>query len=41
LILGTGKRLFAAGSTVSLKLVEAKSLGSEVVILTYQPEEKA
>jgi dihydrofolate reductase len=41
LILGTGKRLFADGSAVSLKLVEAKTLGSGVVILTYQPERKA
>jgi dihydrofolate reductase len=41
LILGTGKRLFADGSAVRLKLVEAKTLGSGVVILTYLPERKA
>lgn len=41
LILGTGKRLFADGAAVSVKLVEAKTLGAEVLILTYQPERKA
>jgi dihydrofolate reductase len=40
LILGTGKRLFADGSAVSLKLIEAKTLGAGVVILTYWPERK-
>jgi dihydrofolate reductase len=41
LILGTGRRLFADGSSVRLKLVEARPLSSGVVILTYQPEVKA
>jgi dihydrofolate reductase len=41
LILGTGKRLFDNWINVTLKLVEAKTLGSGVVVLTYQPEGKA
>jgi dihydrofolate reductase len=40
LVLGTGKRLFADGSAVSLKLVEVKTLGSGIIMLTYQPEDK-
>jgi len=36
IVLGSGKRLFAR-SKASLKLVEAKSFGSGVVLLRYQP----
>jgi dihydrofolate reductase len=38
IVLGSGKRLFAQGSKASLKLVEAKSFGSGVVLLRYWPE---
>jgi dihydrofolate reductase len=41
LILGVGKRLFADGSAVVLKLVETKTFGTGVVVLTYRPEERA
>jgi dihydrofolate reductase len=38
IILGTGKRLFGDGSdTTVLRLVEAKTFSSGVVLLTYQP----
>jgi dihydrofolate reductase len=40
IVLGSGKRLFAQGSKASLKLVEAKSFGSGVVLLRYWPEIK-
>jgi dihydrofolate reductase len=40
-VLGAGKRLFAEGSAAPLKLVEARMLGSGVVVLTYRPERKA
>ena len=40
IVLGSGKRLFAQGSKASLKLVEAKSFGSGVVLLRYWPEMK-
>lgn len=36
LVLGRGRRLFPEGSEAKLELVEAKPLGS-VVLLTYQP----
>ena len=40
-VLGSGKRLFPGGNKKKvLKLVEAKTLGSGVVLLTYQPERK-
>src|SRR5260221_8698301 len=40
-VLGSGKRLFTGGNEKKgLKLVEAKTLGSGVVVLTYQPERK-
>lgn len=40
-VLGSGKRLFPGGNEKKvLKLVEAKTLGSGVVLLTYQPERK-
>ena len=41
LILGTGKRLLDNGISASLKLVEAKTFSSGVVVLTYHPEGKA
>jgi dihydrofolate reductase len=41
LILGTGKRLFADGSALRVKRVEAKTFSSGVVVLTYQPDEEA
>ena len=40
IVLGSGKRLFAQGSKASLTLVEARSFGSGVVLLRYQPEMK-
>jgi len=40
IILGSGKRLFQEGSNIMLKLIEAKSFGSGVVLLRYQPERK-
>jgi dihydrofolate reductase len=36
-VLGSGKRLFADGSTAALRLVEAKPFSSGVVALIYQP----
>jgi len=36
-VLGSGKRLFRDGSNTTLKLVETQTLGSDVVLLTYQP----
>jgi len=39
-VLGRGKRLFRGDSTATLKLVETKTLGSDVVLLTYQPDKK-
>ncbi len=40
-VVGSGKRLFADGSdTKVLRLVETKTFGSGVVILTYQPAGK-
>jgi dihydrofolate reductase len=38
LVLGTGKRLFENGSGASMRLVESKTLGLGVVMLTYRPE---
>ena len=39
-VLGTGKRLFSEGGTVTaLELVEAKPVGSGVLTLTYRPVE--
>lgn len=40
-ILGKGQRLFEAGTTATLKLVETRSFSSGVVGLIYQPERKA
>ena len=37
-VLGRGKRLFRDESNATLKLVETKTLGSDVVLLTYQLE---
>jgi dihydrofolate reductase len=36
-ILGSGKRLFADGGKVPLRLVDSKTVGEGVAILTYQP----
>jgi dihydrofolate reductase len=38
-VVGRGKRLFAEGSeTKTMKLVDTKTLGSGVVVLTYEPD---
>ncbi|MGH9915763.1 MAG: dihydrofolate reductase family protein [Pyrinomonadaceae bacterium] len=37
-VLGSGKRLFKDGSKATLKLVEAKTFSSGVVLLRYQPD---
>ena len=37
LVLGTGKRLFAAGTTATLQLVESQTFSSGVVALIYAP----
>jgi dihydrofolate reductase len=40
-VLGSGKRLFKDGSdTTALKLLDTKTVGSGVLILTYQPEKE-
>lgn len=39
-VLGSGKRLFKDGSKATLKLVEAKTFSSGVVLLRYQPDRK-
>ncbi|MBZ0308630.1 MAG: dihydrofolate reductase family protein [Anaerolineae bacterium] len=39
-VLGKGKRLFKEGTMATLKLVETKSLNSNVVALIYEPERK-
>jgi dihydrofolate reductase len=36
-VLGRGRRLFADGSPVGLKVADAKTLGSGVVVLVYRP----
>jgi len=38
-VLGSGKRLFKDGKRANLKLVEARPLGSDVVLMVYQPAE--
>lgn len=38
LALGTGKRLFAEGTTATLKLLESQAFSSGVVALVYEPE---
>ena len=41
IVLGSGKRLFEGGIVpINLKLVDTKSTGSGIVILTYQPVRK-
>lgn len=41
IVLGSGKRLFADGlAPINLKLVDTKTTGSGIVILTYQPATK-
>ncbi len=39
-VVGKGKRLFPEGTTATLKLVEARSVGSGVTALIYAPERK-
>jgi dihydrofolate reductase len=36
-VVGSGKRLFGEGDTKTLKHVETRTLGSGVVVLTYEP----
>lgn len=40
-VLGSGTRLFRDGSKATLKLVQAKTFSSGVVLLRYQPDRKA
>lgn len=40
LVLGSGQRLFEAGTTATLKLVETRAFSSGVVALIYAPERK-
>ena len=40
IVLGIGKRLFDGTSSATLKLLEAQTFSSGVVVLTYQPERK-
>jgi dihydrofolate reductase len=38
IVLGSGKRLFRdASDTIPLRLVDTKTVGSGIIILTYQP----
>lgn len=39
-VLGTGKRLFDAGTTATLQLVDTQSFSSGVVALVYEPARK-
>ncbi len=39
-VLGQGQRLFEAGVTATLNLVEAKALGPQVVAMVYQPDRR-
>jgi hypothetical protein len=39
-IVGKGKRLFHEGTTATFKLVEARSMGSGVAALIYEPVRK-
>jgi dihydrofolate reductase len=39
-VVGKGRPLFKDGTTATLKLVEARSVGSGVVALVYEPERK-
>lgn len=41
LVLGSGKRLFAGGDTLPLKLAATKDLGDGVLLLTYKPATEA
>ena len=40
IVLGSGKRLFTDGGNATLKLVETKPMGADVVLLTYQTTPK-
>jgi dihydrofolate reductase len=37
LVLGAGRRLFAAGTQASLRLVESSATRTGVLVATYQP----
>ena len=37
LVLGTGRRLFAGGTQVSLRLVDSRTTSKGVLIATYEP----
>jgi len=39
-VVGSGKRLFKEGTAATLKLVEARALGSGVAALIYEPDRK-
>ena len=41
IILGTGKRLFKEGSSMSLNLIESRTLRSGVIVLIYHSQAKA
>jgi dihydrofolate reductase len=41
IVLGSGKKLFQAGISAKLNLIDSKTFGSGVVALTYQPNKKA
>lgn len=38
LVLGQGKRLFAGGDQIPLKLASTQALGDSVLLLTYEPD---
>jgi dihydrofolate reductase len=40
IVVGSGKRLFGEGEAKTLKLKETNTLGSGVVVLTYEPAEE-
>ncbi|HEX2620225.1 MAG TPA: dihydrofolate reductase family protein [Phototrophicaceae bacterium] len=39
-VLGSGKRLFHEGTTATVKLIEARPIGSGVTLLIYEPDRK-
>jgi dihydrofolate reductase len=41
LVLGSGKRLFDDGNDAALHLVDSKTTGTGVALLTYQPARTA
>ncbi len=40
-VLGSGKRLFTEGNYATLKLVEVKPLSSGIILMRYEPDNKA